>query len=169
MTQVGESVWFSVALKDDYISIQCSVTVFGISSLVREQFLLVVFRLDNLYETIVLETQGDRITPLVTNPGRIMLTSSRLYFQPFNNVDPVRTCTCNSSRFLVHFMTISESRTIGLTFFQLPVLKIKITDIKRLIKRRFLLRHVVRVHAKNLFDEVDKSTSYPCVLFDQQR
>ena len=47
-------------------------------------------RLDDLYEKIVLETQGDRITPLVTNPGRIMLTSSRLYFQPFNNVDPVR-------------------------------------------------------------------------------
>lgn len=29
------------------------------------------------------------ITPLVCNPGRIMLTSSRLYFQPFNNADPV--------------------------------------------------------------------------------
>jgi len=30
-----------------------------------------------------------RITPLVCNPGRVMLTSSRLYFQPFNNADPV--------------------------------------------------------------------------------
>ena len=53
-------------------------------------YLVMINRLDDLYEKIVLETQGDRITPLVTNPGRIMLTSSRLYFQPFNNVDPVR-------------------------------------------------------------------------------
>ena len=69
--------------------------------------------LDSLYESVVFETQGDRITPLVTNPGRITLTSSRLYFQPFNNVDPV------------------------------PVWKIKLTDIRRVIKRRFALRHVV--------------------------
>ena len=47
-------------------------------------------RLEDLYENIVLETQGDRILPLVTNPGRIMLTSQRLYFQPFNNIEKVR-------------------------------------------------------------------------------
>ena len=46
-------------------------------------------RLEDLYETIEYESQGDKITPLVTNPGRIMLTSHRLYFQPFNNVDRV--------------------------------------------------------------------------------
>lgn len=46
-------------------------------------------RLEDLYENILLETQADRITPLATNPGRIMLTSSRLYFQPFNNIDRV--------------------------------------------------------------------------------
>ena len=32
---------------------------------------------------------GERIAPLVSNPGRIMLTSSRLYFQPYNNVELV--------------------------------------------------------------------------------
>ena len=47
------------------------------------------YRLEDLYETIEYESQGDKITPLVTNPGRIMLTSHRLYFQPFNNVDRV--------------------------------------------------------------------------------
>ncbi|ESO93005.1 hypothetical protein LOTGIDRAFT_119978 [Lottia gigantea] len=46
-------------------------------------------RLEDLYEKIVVETRGDRVTPLSTNPGRIMLTSSRLYFQPFNNIDKV--------------------------------------------------------------------------------
>ncbi|XP_022082216.1 protein FAN-like isoform X2 [Acanthaster planci] len=68
--------------------------------------------LETLYEQIVMETSGDHITPLVVNPGRIMLTSSRLYFQPFNNVESV------------------------------PVIKIKLSDIKRLTKRRFLLREV---------------------------
>ncbi|XP_070575197.1 protein FAN-like isoform X2 [Ptychodera flava] len=68
--------------------------------------------LETLYEQIIMETMGDRITPLVTNPGRIMLTSTRLYFQPFNNIEPV------------------------------PVMKIKLSDIKRLVKRRYLLRQV---------------------------
>ncbi|KAI8736726.1 protein FAN [Biomphalaria glabrata] len=68
--------------------------------------------LEDIYEKIILETQGDRITPLVTNPGRIMLTSSRLYFQPFCNID------------------------------KWPVLKLRIKDIKRLICRRFLLRQL---------------------------
>lgn len=68
--------------------------------------------LEDIYEKIVLETRADRITPLVTNPGRLMLTSSRLYFQPFSNIDKV------------------------------PVLKLRIRDIKQLICRRFLLRQL---------------------------
>ena len=46
-------------------------------------------RLESLYETIIVEMVGERISPLVVNPGRIMVTSARLYFQPFNNVEPV--------------------------------------------------------------------------------
>ncbi|KAG8197532.1 hypothetical protein JTE90_007268 [Oedothorax gibbosus] len=68
--------------------------------------------LEDLHETILLETMGSKITPLVVNPGRILLTTSRLYFQPYNNAEPW------------------------------PVLKIKLTEIKRVIKRRFLLKHV---------------------------
>ncbi|CAL1532355.1 unnamed protein product [Lymnaea stagnalis] len=68
--------------------------------------------LEDIYEKIILETRGDRITPLVTNPGRIMLTSSRLYFQPFCNID------------------------------KWPILKLRLKDIKRLICRRFLLRQL---------------------------
>ncbi|XP_061198203.1 protein FAN-like [Saccostrea echinata] len=68
--------------------------------------------LEDLYEKIQFQTQGDRILPLVTNPGRIMLTCKRLYFQPFNNIEKV------------------------------PVIKIRLKDISRVIKRRFLLRHV---------------------------
>lgn len=68
--------------------------------------------LEDLHETILLETTGNKITPLVVNPGRILLTTSRLYFQPYNNAEPW------------------------------PVLKIKLLDIKRVIKRRFLLKQV---------------------------
>ncbi|CAL1294758.1 unnamed protein product [Larinioides sclopetarius] len=68
--------------------------------------------LEDLHETILLETMGSKIIPLVVNPGRILLTTSRLYFQPYNNAEPW------------------------------PVLKIKLSDIKRIIKRRFLLKQV---------------------------
>ena len=86
--------------------------------------------LENLYEEIILETQGnahviymyinimfkrsinymymysinslgDRVTPLVSNPGRIMLTSSRIYFQPFNNVEVV-------SEYSIHWVLLSS-------------------------------------------------------------
>ncbi|XP_063224918.1 protein FAN-like isoform X2 [Bacillus rossius redtenbacheri] len=68
--------------------------------------------LEDLYETVIMETQANKITALVVNPGRILLTSSRLYFQPYNNIEPY------------------------------PVLKIYLQEIKRIIKRRFLLRQV---------------------------
>ena len=35
---------------------------------------------------MVLEAVGARITPLCRQPGRIVLTPARLYFQPFNVV-----------------------------------------------------------------------------------
>ncbi|XP_029671745.1 protein FAN-like isoform X3 [Formica exsecta] len=68
--------------------------------------------LEDLYEQVVLETQTNKISPLVVNPGRVLLTTSRIYFQPYNNMD------------------------------QHPVLKIQLKDIRNIIKRRFLLRQV---------------------------
>eukprot|EP00795_Rhopilema_esculentum_P001333 gene1333-15731_t len=68
--------------------------------------------IEDLYEKIILEVTGEKITPLVCNPGKVLLTSSRLYFQPFNNVEP------------------------------LPVIKVKLSDVSKVIKRRYLLRHV---------------------------
>lgn len=60
-------------------------------------------RLDNLFEKIVLETTAERIMPLVVNPGRILLTSDRLYFQPFNNVENV-----SLTKFLLRINTIDD-------------------------------------------------------------
>ncbi len=70
--------------------------------------------LEDLYEERILESSGERVTALVSNPGRIMLTSSRLYFQPYNNMEVE------------------------------PVLKIQLSELKSVRKRRYLLRHVVR-------------------------
>uniref|UniRef100_A0A131Z2H8 Factor associated with neutral sphingomyelinase activation n=1 Tax=Rhipicephalus appendiculatus TaxID=34631 RepID=A0A131Z2H8_RHIAP len=68
--------------------------------------------LEDLYESIVLETKANKISPLVINPGLVLLTSLRLYFQPFNNVEPW------------------------------PHIRINLRDVKRVIRRRFLLRQV---------------------------
>ena len=69
--------------------------------------------LENLYEERLVETSGERVTPLVSNPGRIMLTGSRLYFQPYNNVEVE------------------------------PVLKLTLAELQLVLKRRYMLRHVV--------------------------
>lgn len=45
--------------------------------------------LEDLYEQVVAETQANKVLPLVINPGRILLTNSRIYFQPYNNMDQV--------------------------------------------------------------------------------
>ena len=42
--------------------------------------------LEDESEHIVLETAGSVITPLCRQPGRIVVTPARLYFQPFNVV-----------------------------------------------------------------------------------
>lgn len=63
-----------------------------INSIVQERHSKVSFNvswLEDLYEETVVEVSGEKVTPLMSNPGRIMLTSSRIYFQPYNNVEVV--------------------------------------------------------------------------------
>lgn len=66
----------------------------------------------DLYESVVMESQADKVNPLVLNPGRILLSTSRLFFQPYNNIE------------------------------NQPVIKIDLDAISKIMKRRFLLRHV---------------------------
>ena len=51
-------------------------------------------------EQIVIETVADRVEPLTRNKGRVVLTTQRIYFQPFNNVDsePVAKFKCACGR-----------------------------------------------------------------------
>lgn len=72
--------------------------------------------LEDLYEERILESSGERVTTLVSNPGRIMLTSSRLYFQPYNNIEVE------------------------------PVLKIQLSELRAVYRRRYMLRHVVSIN-----------------------
>lgn len=66
----------------------------------------------DLYEKVVTETQADKICPLIINPGRVLLSTLRLYFQPYNNIETSL------------------------------VIKINLKSIKQIVKRRFLLRHI---------------------------
>ncbi|CAG9854526.1 unnamed protein product [Phyllotreta striolata] len=65
----------------------------------------------DLYEKIVIELQTDKVSPLVVNPGRIVLSTSKLYFQPYNKMG------------------------------EYPI-KINLSSIKQVVKRRFLLRQI---------------------------
>ncbi|XP_065203348.1 protein FAN-like [Planococcus citri] len=68
--------------------------------------------LESFDDQIVIETIGSKISPLVVNPGKIVLSTQNLYFQPFNNIEPQQ------------------------------YIKIRISHIKSIIRRRFLLQHV---------------------------
>ena len=57
-------------------------------------------------QQIPFQTAGNKITPLVVNPGRIVLTDRILYFQAYNNAE------------------------------KNPVTKIKLGAIKRIFQRR---------------------------------
>lgn len=46
--------------------------------------------LSNFTEPFVCDSTVDEISPLVTNPGRLLLTTRCVYFQPYNNILPVR-------------------------------------------------------------------------------
>lgn len=48
--------------------------------------------LNDIYEGIIVENTVDEIKPLITNPGRLLLSTESIYFQPYNNIQPVRHC-----------------------------------------------------------------------------
>ncbi|KAK9510830.1 hypothetical protein O3M35_005530 [Rhynocoris fuscipes] len=76
--------------------------------------------LHDLDESIIMETTANKITPLVMNHGRIVLSTTTLYYQPFNKIEPYH------------------------------ILKINLCDIKTITKRRFLLQHVgLELHYKD--------------------
>ena len=83
----------------------------------------------------LLQTVGNKITPLVVNPGRIVLTSATLYYQPYNNAE------------------------------EKPVIKVKLSSIKRIFQRRYLLRplglEIEYTNTKNKSDHIYLTFSKP--------
>ena len=53
------------------------------------------------FSQVVVDLMCDRVTPLVRNRGRVVVTTQIIYFQPFNNIEsePVSKfkCVVNSS------------------------------------------------------------------------
>lgn len=45
--------------------------------------------LDDLKERVIIDKTVEEINPLVTNPGRLLLSTKYIYFQPYNNILPV--------------------------------------------------------------------------------
>lgn len=69
--------------------------------------------LDDIYEKIIAQHTVDEIQPLIMNPGHLLLSSNGIYFQPYNNIQ------------------------------RYPVKKIPLAKVTTMIRRRFLLRHIV--------------------------
>jgi len=58
--------------------------------------------LEDENERVLLEVVGSCITPLCSQPGRVAVTSCRIYFQPFNVVsnNPIQTYQMDQVIFL---------------------------------------------------------------------
>lgn len=55
--------------------------------------------LEDENEKVLLELLGNCVTPLCSQPGRVALTATRIYFQPFNvaSNSPVQTYHLNKA------------------------------------------------------------------------
>ncbi|XP_045767552.1 protein FAN-like [Maniola jurtina] len=86
-----------------------------IATILHSRYMRMVFdpvMMDDYTEKIICEFQTEKISPLVRHHGKLALTPTTLYFQPFSNIE-------NS-----------------------PILKMKLDEMRRIYKRRFLLRQV---------------------------
>jgi hypothetical protein len=56
--------------------------------------------LEDENEKVLVELLGNCVTPLCSQPGRVALTATRIYFQPFNvaSNSPVQTYLLNKAR-----------------------------------------------------------------------
>lgn len=92
--------------------------------------------MDDIYEAVLIDHTVDEINPLVSNPGRLLLSTKQIYFQPYNNVQPVNWENLN---WITSFSTNHRRNSHS----QYPVIKINLEAVSSLIKRRFLLRQIV--------------------------
>lgn len=63
-----------------------------IATILHSRYMRMVFdpvMMDDFTERILLELPVEKITPLVRHQGKLALTETTLYFQPFNNIENV--------------------------------------------------------------------------------
>lgn len=71
-----------------------------VATILHSRYTRMVFdpvMMDDFTEKIVCELQAEKISPLVRHQGKLALTPTTLYFQPFNNIESV------SHSFMAHF------------------------------------------------------------------
>ncbi|XP_068621017.1 protein FAN-like [Battus philenor] len=86
-----------------------------VATILHSRYMRMVFdpvMMEDFTEKIVCELQAEKISPLVRHQGKLALTPTILYFQPFSNIE-------NS-----------------------PIFKLRLEDMRKMYKRRFLLRQV---------------------------
>ncbi|CAK1602846.1 unnamed protein product [Parnassius mnemosyne] len=86
-----------------------------VATILHSRYMRMVFdpvMMEDFTEEIICELQVEKISPLVRHQGKLALTPSTLYFQPFSNIE-------NS-----------------------PIFKLKMEKMRKIYKRRFLLRQV---------------------------
>ncbi|XP_061707525.1 protein FAN-like [Cydia pomonella] len=108
-----------------------------VATILHSRYMRMVFdpvMMDDFTEEIVCELQAEKISPLVRHQGKLALTPTTLYFQPFSNVE--------SS----------------------PILKLKLSHLKRLYKRRFLLRQV----GLEIYSAEESSVAHIYLTFQSQ-
>lgn len=91
--------------------------------------------MDDFTEQIVCELQAEKISPLVRHQGKLALTPTTIYFQPFSNVEGS------------------------------PILKLKLSHLRRMYKRRFLLRQV----GLEIYSAEESSVPHIYVTFQSER
>lgn len=110
-----------------------------IRKIVEERELRVSFDLtwmESLDERMITETLANKITPLVSNAGRLLITNKMIYFQPLNNVSAA------------------------------PVEKYPLKDCIRVVKRRHELRPLaIEIFQEDLTLSAHNDSSVSSVLF----
>ncbi|KAM9976678.1 hypothetical protein ACTFIR_010522 [Dictyostelium discoideum] len=76
-----------------------------------------ITQLVDMNERNILELKCSKISPLVENPGRLLITNARLYFQPMNNIEENRLKNYSLQSIIRVLQRRHSLREIGLELF----------------------------------------------------
>ncbi|XP_013133994.1 PREDICTED: protein FAN-like [Papilio polytes] len=109
-----------------------------VATILHSRYMRMLFdpvMMDDFTEEIICEMQAEKISPLVRHQGKLALTPTTLYFQPFSNIE------CS------------------------PIFKLKLDEMRKMYKRRFLLRQV----GLEIYGGEEKSMSHIYLTFPSEK